>query len=508
MIAKINTAAFSGIETIPVMVEAQVAAGMPRFNIVGLADKSVAESKERIFAAFAAMGLYLPPKKITVNLAPADLIKEGSHFDLPIAVALLTALNILPMEEIFNYVILGELSLDGGISRVSGVLPAAIGAAIHNQGLICPKANGAEAMWSGNEAILAPASLLELINHFKGIQILTAPERTMRESEISQLDMADIAGQQNAKKALEIAASGGHHLLMCGSPGAGKSMLASRLPTILPKLSVKQALEVSMIASIAGLIPEDGISIARPFRAPHHTSSQIAMTGGGAKALPGEVSLAHNGVLFLDEFPEFSRSTLEVLRQPLETGEISIARANKHVTYPARFQLVAAMNPCKCGHFGNPAMQCHKAPQCAIDYQSKISGPIFDRIDIHLDVPPIKPWEMSEQVSSEETSAQIRQRVERATQIQFTRYTKLFGESANFSNAHLQGAGLKTICELSSECAAFLAESAEKTGLSARGYSRVLKVARTIADLEEAEKINKSHLAQALSYRRISPHKN
>lgn len=391
MVAKIHTVAFAGVDVRPVDVQVQISNGLPAFHIVGLPDKAVAESKERVRAALHALGIALPPKRLTVNLAPADVNKEGSHYDLPIALGLLAAMDILPQPEMEEYVVLGELSLDAGIRSVAGVLPAAIHAASNDNALICPSECGGEAAWAGDEfSILAPQNLLQLINHMKGTQVLTRPEGKIANDVVMRRpDLADVKGQETAKRALEVAAAGGHNMLMVGPPGSGKSMLASCLPSILPPLSTKEALDVSMIHSLSGTLSEDGLMKTRPYRDPHHSASLPALIGGGHKVKPGEVSLVHHGVLFLDELPEFSRSTLEALRQPLESGETLVARANNHVKYPAQFQLIAAMNPCRCGHLGDATRECTKAPRCAADYQSKISGPLLDRIDIQVDVPAV-----------------------------------------------------------------------------------------------------------------------
>ena len=374
MVARVNTVAFHGIRVMDVDVQVQMAPGLPTFTVVGLPDKAVTESRERVRAALTAMGLALPPKRITVNLAPADLVKEGSHFDLPIALGLLADMGVLPGDEIAGYAALGELALDGALSPVTGVLPAAIHAGSRDLGLICPAGQGPEAAWAGDLDILAPSSLLALINHFKGTQVLTAPEARLAEDEPALPDMAEIKGQETAKRALEIAAAGAHNLLMVGPPGSGKSMLAARLPGLLPPLDAAETLEASMIHSLAGSLGAEGLIRRRPFRDPHHSASMAALVGGGRRARPGEVSLAHLGVLFLDELPEFQRAAVNALRQPMEAGYTTVARANAHVTYPSRFQLIAAMNPCRCGFLGDPAQACTRAPGCAMEYQSKISG--------------------------------------------------------------------------------------------------------------------------------------
>lgn len=368
MVARVGTVAFEGVETKPVWAEAQITSGTVAFTIVGLPDKAVAESRERVRAALHSMGLSLPAKRLTVNLAPADLAKEGSHFDLPIALAVLGAMEILPREDLANMLVLGELGLDSSIRPVAGVLPAAMHASANDNCLVCPAECGGEATWAGEIEILAPQTLLQLINHLKGTQLLSRPAKQAQAESISAErlapDLSEVKGQETAKRAIEIAAAGGHNLMMIGPPGSGKSMLASCLPGVLPPLSPREALEISMIHSLAGTLPEGGLIKARPYRDPHHSASLPALVGGGHKVKPGEISLAHNGILFLDELPEFARATLESLRQPLETGEAVIARANAHVSFPARFQLIAAMNPCRCGHLGDPSLECTKAPRC------------------------------------------------------------------------------------------------------------------------------------------------
>ncbi len=377
MLARIFTVAFQGIDVVFVDVQVQMATGLPAFTIVGLADKAVAESKERVRSALNAIGLALPPKRITVNLSPADLQKEGSHYDLPIALGVLAAMDVIPTQSLERYTALGELSLDGGIRQVSGILPAALHAAALQHTFVCPHDNGPEAAWASDLDILAPSHLIQFVNHFKGTQVLNRPEPAKQELSPYSVDLADIKGQETAKRALEVAAAGGHHMLMIGPPGSGKSMLAARLPSLLPVLTPKEALEVTMIHSVAGLLDKGHLVTQRPFRDPHHSATLPALVGGGSRVKPGEISLAHQGVLFLDELPEFSRHTLEALRQPLETGYIQVCRANAHVTYPAKVQLIAAMNPCKCGHFNDIDLACSRAPRCAADYQSKISILIY-----------------------------------------------------------------------------------------------------------------------------------
>ncbi len=502
MVARVNTVAFQGIEAVPVEAQVTIASGLPAFTVVGLPDKAVGESRERVRAALSGMGLALPAKRIIVNLAPADLLKEGSHFDLPIALGLLAAMGVLPAEEIEGYVALGELSLDGSLQAVAGVLPAALGAAAQGKGLICPAASGGEAAWASGIEVLAAPALLAIVNHFKGSQILPPPEPKLAALAGSRLDLKDIKGQETAKRALEVAASGGHNLLMIGPPGAGKSMLAQRLPGLLPPLDAGEALEVSMIHSVAGLLREGKLMRERPFRDPHHSASLPALVGGGLRGKPGEVSLAHLGVLFLDELPEFQRATLEALRQPMESGRVNVARVNAHVTYPARVQLVAAMNPCRCGHLDDPALTCGKAPRCAQDYQSRISGPLFDRIDLHIDVPAVKAADLSLPPPAE-GSAEVAARVKRARERQAARYAGLPKEKRIRTNAELDGTLLDELASPDAEGRKLLNEAAERLHLSARGYHRVLRVARTLADLDESEGLRRIHLAEALSYRRI-----
>lgn len=503
MQARINTIVLKGLEVFDVDLQIQVTSGMPVFNIVGLPDKTVAESKERVRAAFSALNLSFPAKRVTVNLAPADLLKEGAHFDLPIALAVLCCMQIVPQEELENDIVLGELGLDGSILPVNGVLPVAMHAARQNKGLVCPAAQGSEAVWGGLKSIVAAPDLLSLINHFKGVQILPFPIAKQAISRQSKLDLADIKGQETAKRALEIAAAGGHNMLMIGPPGSGKSMLAQRLTTILPPMTPEEALETSMIHSVAGMLKDGALDLNRPFRNPHHNASTPALVGGGKKATPGEISLAHNGVLFLDELPEFTRSALESLRQPLENGKITVSRAEYHYTYPAHFQLIAAMNPCRCGLFGLQGQECNKAPKCATEYQAKLSGPLLDRIDIHIFVPPVSPWDIFEKQRSE-SSDTVLKRVISARKTARERFLQI-GRKDLFTNAELTAEELDKASWLDNEAKNMLINSAEKLKLSARGYHRVLRLARTIADLQNELNVLKIHIAEALNYRRIKP---
>src|SRR5246500_1211343 len=424
MVQRVSPVAFEGIEVRPVDVQVQVAPGLPAFTIVGLPDKAVSEAKERVRAALVASGLALPARRITVNLAPADPPKEGSHYHLPLALGLRAEIGAIPADAVAGCTVLGELGLDGSIAPVAGVLPAAIGANARDEGLICPAACGSEAAWASPDIqIIAAHSLIQIANHFKGTQVLSRPSPKAPEREPGLPDLRDSKGQERAKPPFEIAAAGGHHLLMIGSPGAGKSMLAARLPSILPPLSPSELLEGSMIASVAGEIRDGALTARRPFRGPHHSASMAALTGGGMRARPGEISLAHHGVLFLDELPEFDPRVLDSLRQPLENGEVSVSRANHRVTYPARFMLVAAMNPCRCGKAFEPGYSCKRGAidRCTSDYQMRISGPLMDRIDLRIEVPAVTAADLILPPPSE-GSAEVAARVAAARDVQLARY--------------------------------------------------------------------------------------
>jgi magnesium chelatase family protein len=497
MTAVALTVAFEGVTARIVEVQCAVTAGLPAFNIVGLPDKAVSEARERVRAALAAMSIALPTKRITVNLSPADLPKEGSHFDLPIALALLAALEIIPKDAIATTVALGELALDGRLVAVIGALPAAMAAAEEGCSLLCPRACGPEAAWVGATQVLAAGSLDEVVRHYTGQAPLTPAEAGEVVLSSHHRDMREVKGQERAKRALEIAAAGRHHLLMVGSPGSGKSMLAARLSGILPQLTALEALETSMIHSLAGLLTEGGINRDRPFREPHHTASMAAIVGGGRGAKPGEISLAHNGVLFMDEFPEFPRMVLETLRQPIETGEVVVARANAHIRYPCRFLLIAAANPCKCGYLADPARACARVPLCGEDYLGRISGPLMDRFDLRVEVPPVAYTDLDLPASGD-TSAMVADRVARARDLQAARYRN---HPSARANADAEGSLLDEVATPDEGGRALLSRVAERFGLSARGYHRVLRVARTIADLAGEADVRQAHVAEAVSFR-------
>jgi magnesium chelatase family protein len=493
----LNSLIFNGLDATRIEVQVQMGGmGKQEFHIIGLADRAVKESAERVRSALVALNMSMPSKRLTVNLAPSDIEKSGAHFDLPILCGILCAMDILKEEELSKYIILGEIGLNGAIQKTNGILPASVWAKKNGLGIICPAENGAEARWAGHTDILAPTHILDLINHFRETQILPVPDViTPKHNADATKDLSEVYGQAAVKRALEIAAAGGHAMLMVGPPGSGKTMLASRLPGILPEMTPAEILEASMIYSVAGQLNAQSLVSQRPFRAVHHTASAVALAGGGADAKPGEISLAHSGILFLDELPEFQRSTLEILRQPMETGSIMISRARRTVSYPARFQLIAAMNPCPCGHLGNAALACSRAPRCAEAYQNKISGPLLDRIDLHVDVDAVNPWEMTRDDGPRETSAIVRARVVAAREMQLRRQGKM--------NAHLDGKELDAAAGLTDELTEFLNNAAEKMGMSARGYQRIKRIARTIADLRGSAIVEMPDLTEAISYRPI-----
>ena len=504
MLATIATVAFEGVEARRVDVQVQQLNGdHGHFNIVGLPDKAVAESRERVRGAFAGIGLAMPARKIIANLAPADVPKEGSHFDLPIALAVLASMQVIAPDALDGWAALGELGLDGRIAPVGGSLPAAVAVSAMGLGLICPEANGPEAAWAGDTRILAPRSLIGLINHFKGVQIMAAPTPGPMAGGARVPDLREVKGQESAKRALKVAASVVHNLLFIGPPGSGKSMMAARLPGLLPPLTPQELLETSMVWSMAGLIERGALTRDRPFRSPHHSASMAALTGGGHRARPGEASLAHNGVLFLDELPEYSPQALDSLRQPLETGEIVVARANHHVRYPARFQLVAAMNPCRCGLGGAGKGACGKAPRCQKDYQNRISGPMFDRIDLTVETPPVTAADMALPPPAEGT-AEAAARVALARAAQEDRARSAGFDILQGLNARASGETLDRFATPDAPGRALLMRAGEAGGLTARGWTRTLRLARTIADLEGATGVLRRHVAEALIYRRAT----
>ncbi|MCA0871050.1 YifB family Mg chelatase-like AAA ATPase [Seohaeicola saemankumensis] len=497
MVARAYTVAFQGVDARLVEVQCAVTPGLPAFSIVGLPDKAVSEARDRVRSALSAMAIALPSRRITINLSPADLPKEGSHFDLPIALALLAALDIVPQDASETTVALGELSLDGTLVPVLGALPAAMTAAQEDRTLLCPKASGAEAAWVDAAKVIAAASLGDVVRHFSGQSPILPSQPGEVHTPPPGRDLRDVKGQERAKRALEIAAAGRHHLMLVGTPGSGKSMLAARIPGILPPLTPAEALDTSMIHSLCGLLDEGGISRARPFREPHHTASMAAIVGGGRGAKPGEISLAHNGVLFMDEFPEFPRAVLETLRQPIETGEVMVARANAHIKYPCRFMLVAAANPCKCGYLSDPARACARVPQCGEDYMGRISGPLLDRFDLRVEVPPVAFSDLDLPASGD-SSQQVAGRVAAARALQEQRFAD---HPDLHQNADAEGSVLDQIATPDAEGRDLLTRAADRFGLSARGYHRVLRVARTIADLDGSDPVLRPHVAEALSFR-------
>ncbi|MCK5132806.1 MAG: YifB family Mg chelatase-like AAA ATPase [Candidatus Sabulitectum sp.] len=504
MLAFTRSVGLVGIDAFQVDVEVDLTRGLPTFTIVGLPDNAVKESRERVQAAIGNTGFSLPSRKLTINLAPAGRKKEGAAFDLPIAVGLLAASGFIPAERAAKYAYLAELALDGTLRPVKGVLPMAAGLNGQNiEGFIVPTANAAEAVIASPVPVF-PADNLEQVSLFlQGLNNLKESTETeiLNQTELTIADFSEVRGQQQAKRALEIAAAGGHNVLMIGPPGSGKTMLSARLPGILPPMSREEAVETTKVYSVAGLLPEGQALVThRPFRAPHHTVSTPGLAGGGSNPRPGEVSLAHNGVLFLDEFPEFKRGALEVMRQPMESGKVIISRSSASVELPARFMLVAAMNPCPCGYLTHPAKSCNCTASQVQRYLGKISGPLLDRIDIHLEVLPVPRNELGESHPSGEISAVIRERVIKAREIQTSRFKSTAGVHCN---AHMTSTLTRTHCALDPSGRKLLDTAAARFGLSARGYYRTLRVSRTIADLESAEKITCTHIAEAVQYRAL-----
>lgn len=501
MLVKVHGASLRGIDAIPVMVEVNIG-GSFGYVLVGLPDNAVKESKERVETAIRHLGYPFPQGKIIINLAPADVRKEGSAYDLPIAMGILAAAKYLRHTQLFHdYMIMGELSLDGHVKPIRGALPIALKAReLGYRGILLPKDNAEEVSMVTDLDLVFVSHLQEAVEFFNGERVNGSAFKGRDFVSFFpewEIDFADVKGQEGVKRAMEIAAAGGHNLLMIGPPGSGKTLLATRFPTILPPLSLEEAVETTMIYSVAGLLKEkNGLIRQRPFRSPHHTISDVALIGGGNKALPGEISLAHNGVLFLDELPEFRRSTLETLRQPLESGEVTIARARFHVSYPARFILLASMNPCPCGYSSHPTLSCRCSPYQIQRYRQRLSGPLLDRIDIHIEVQPLSFDDITGSMRSE-SSAQIRQRVIRARKLQQERFQK---ENIK-ENSRMGPRQIEKYCSLSKESLDLLKSAMERLGLSARAYSKVVKVARTIADLEGSEMIETQHIAEAIQYR-------
>ena len=504
MVIRLYSGGLEGVDAFPVEVEVDyVRQGLPGFSLVGLAETEVREARDRVFAALRACNFRLPPARITVNLAPAGRRKAGTGYDLPLAVGLLAAAGLIPVDRVRGLFFIGELSLTGALKPVRGVLPLAILARRREAaGLVAPPDNAAEAAVVRGLQVYAPRDLAQCAAFLAGAEALEArqPGAPPAQPSFPMPDFAEVKGQQAAKRALEVAAAGGHNLLLIGPPGSGKTMLAQRLPTILPPLSFEEALEVTKIYSVAGhLQPDAGLVAARPFRSPHHTVSPAGLSGGGTVPRPGEISLAHNGVLFLDELPEFSRTSMEVFRQPIEDGKITIARVAATFSYPCSVMLVCAMNPCPCGYFGHPTRKCTCPKGAPQKYLSRVSGPLLDRLDIHIEVPPVDFDALSQKEGSEECSSEIKARVNKAREIQRRRFK---GTSVT-CNAKMDSALTRKYCIMTTAAANILRLSFDKLGLSARAYDKVLRVARTIADLDGSDVIDTKHIAEAVQYRSL-----